>query len=160
MLRIVEETVRSVTPHVLGVEGIEGMPQPDPEEAVAFLDEWLDRSIPEYGILNTVVFVALNLYSLVRKGRTFPRLDYGAQARLMEGLFKAKGVVAQEFQLLLATPSVTSYYCRVDVQEALGFDITGLREEAKQREVTRDGGPLPPKGEAAASKDETGEEGK
>jgi hypothetical protein len=160
MLRIVEETVRSVTPHVLGIEGVEGMPPSDPEDAVSFLGEWLDRSIPEYGTLNTAVFLLLNLYSLVRKGRTFPRLDTEAQARLMEGIFKTRGLIALEFQLLLSTPAVSSYYARVDVQEALGFDITALREEAKEREVTRDGGPLPPKEDAAASETGAGEDSK
>jgi hypothetical protein len=145
MLRIVEETVRAVTPHILGVEGAEGMPEPDPENAVAFLEEWLQKSIPEYGLLNNAVFLAFNLYSLVRKGHTFPRLEHTAQADLMESLYRMKGLVPYEFLLLLSTPSVTSYYTRIDVQELLGFDITGLREEAKMREVTREGGPLPPK---------------
>jgi hypothetical protein len=159
MLRIVEETARAVTPHILGVEGVEGMPAPDPEATVAFLDEWLQKSIPEYGLLNNAVFLVFNLYSLVRKGHTFPRLKQGAQADLMEGLYKMKGLIPYEFLLLLSTPAVTSYYTRIDVQELLGFDIIALREEAKNREVTRDGGPLPPKGADTGSENAPGEDG-
>lgn len=158
MLRIVEETVKAVTPLMLGVETVEGMPAPDPGDTIAFLNDWLEKSIPEFGTLNTVVYLALNLYSLVRKGHTFPRLEYGKQADLMEELYKAKGVIALEFMMLLATPAVTSYYSRVDVQELLGFDITALREEAKQREVTRDGGPLPPRDAAAGAENAPREE--
>jgi hypothetical protein len=160
MLRIIEETVRAVTPHVLGVEGVEGMPEPNPEDAVAFLDEWLQKSVPEYGLLNNAVFLAFNLYSLVRKGHTFPRLEAKVQADLMESLYRMKGLIPFEFLLLLSTPSVTSYYTRIDVQELLGFDITGLREEARKREVTRDGGPLPPKETATGSENAPGEVGK
>lgn len=158
MLRIVEETVKAVTPHILGIEAVEGMPEPDPRASVDFMNEWLAKSIPEFGILNTIVFLALNLYSLVRKWHTFPRLEHGTQADLMEGLYKAKGIVPLEFLTLLASPAITSYYSRVDVQELLGFDVTALREEARQREVTRDGGPLPPRDTAAGSENATGEE--
>jgi hypothetical protein len=159
MLRIVSETVRAVTPHILGVEGVEGMPAPDTEDAVTFLDDWLQKSIPEYGLLNNAVFLAFNLYSLIRKAHTFPRLNQRAQADLMESLYRMKGLIPSEFLLLLSTPSITSYYTRIDVQELLGFDITALREEARKREVTRDGGPLPPKETAAGSENSPGEDG-
>lgn len=148
MLRIVEDTVRAITPHVLGVDAVKEMPEADPQASVDFLNDWLEKGISEYRIMTSVAFLALNAYSLLRKGRLFPGLDHDAQADLLERLYKAKGIIAYQFLYLLANPAVSSYYSRMDVQRLLGFDIAALKEESNKRLVTREGGPLPPKSPA------------
>jgi hypothetical protein len=145
MLRIVEETVRAVTPHVLGVEAVEELPDADPQASVDFLRDWIEAGIPEFGALTTFAFLALNAYSLVREGRLFPSLGFDSQARLMKRLHRAKGALAYQFLYFLGSPAVSAYYSRVDVQVRLGFDIPALKEESERRIVTRSGGPLPPR---------------
>ena len=151
MLRIVEDTVRSITPHILGVDAVEELPQADPEDSVEFVSEWLKVGIPEFRILTNIAFLTLNLYSLVRKGRPFPSLDHGTQAELFERLYKRKGMLSYQFLYFLAVPAMGSYCSRIDVQKLLGFDIEGLKEESEKRLVTRDGSSLPPKGSAEES---------
>jgi NAD-dependent DNA ligase len=145
VLGIVEETIRAITPHVLGLDAVEELPEADPQATVDYINDWFEKGIPEYRLLTNFAFLQLNLYSLIRKGRLFPRLDYQSQARLMESLAKAKGVLVNEFLYLIGIPAVNSYYSRVDVQKLLGFDIVALKEESELRSVTRNGGPLPPK---------------
>jgi hypothetical protein len=157
VLRIVEETVRSITPHVLGTDAVEEFPEADPQASVEFFSEWLGKGIPEFRIITNIAFLALNAYSLARKGRLFPRLDRGTQANLLERLYKAKGILANQFLYFLASPAVSSYYSRIDVQKLLGFDIDGLKEESERRLVTRDGGPLPPRDSAVESSSGEGE---
>jgi len=145
VLRIVEETVRSITPHVLGLDVVEELPDADPQASVDFLSEWLEQGISEFRILTNTAFLTLNLYSLIKKGRLFPQLDHSAQAELLERLYRAKGMLAYEFLYILSNPAVSSYYSRTDVQKLLGFDIAALKEESERRLVTRDSGPLPPR---------------
>jgi hypothetical protein len=145
MLRIVRETVMAVTPHVLGVEAVDGLPSADPRASVDFLEDWLDKGIPEFRVISTAAFLALSLYSIIKRGHTFPRLDHSRQAELLERLYRAKGMLAYQFLYFLATPAVNAYYSRVDVQKVLGFDIPALKQEAEMRLVTRDGGPLQPR---------------
>ena len=150
MLRIVEETVEAITPHVLGCDYFEELPDPDPRASAEFLERWTDRGIPEFGAVSTLAFLALNAYSFLRTGRLFPRLDRDSQARLLERLYRAKGMLAYQFLYFLSTPAVNAYYSRIDVQLLLGFDIAALKEESERRLVTRDGGPLPPRDAASA----------
>ncbi|MBK5093986.1 MAG: hypothetical protein JJE48_10800 [Actinobacteria bacterium] len=157
MLRIVEETVRSITPHVLGVDAVEELPEADPQASVDFLSGWLEKGIPEFQIVTNTAFLALNLYSFIKKGRLFPQLDNSKQAELLERLYDAKGVLAHQFLYFLANPAVSSYYSRIDVQKMLGFDIDTLKEESERRLVTREGGPLPPRDTAAESPADEGE---
>ena len=157
MLRIVEDTVRSITPHILGVGAVEGLPTADPEDSVEFLSGWLEKGIPEFRILTNIAFLTLNLYSLVKKGRTFPRLDHGTQAEFLERLYEGKGTLAFLFLYFLSSPALGSYYSRIDVQRLLGFDIEGLKEESERRLVTREGGSLPPRDSAAESTSGEGE---
>jgi hypothetical protein len=151
VLRIVEDTVRSITPHILGVGAVEELPEADPQASVDFMNGWLEKGIPEFRILTNIAFLTLNLYSLIKKGRLFPRLDQGAQAELMENLYEAKGMLAYQLLYFISNPVVSSYYSRIDVQKLLGFDIAALKEESERRLVTREGGPLPPRDSAAES---------
>ena len=151
MLRIVKDTVRSITPHVLGVDAVEEFPEADPQASVDFMNGWLEKGIPEFRIVTNIAFLGLNLYSFIRKGRLFPRLDNSKQAELLERLYNAKGGLAHQFLYFLANPAVSSYYSRIDVQRLLGFDIDSLKEESERRLVTREGGPLPPRDTAAES---------
>ena len=157
MLRIVEETVKAITPHILGVDAVEEFPEADPQASVDFLSGWFEKGIPEFRILTNIAFLVLNLYSLFRKRRLFPQLDQSAQAELLKSLYKAKGILAYELVYLLSNPAVSYYYSRIDVQKILGFDIDGLKEESERRLVTRDGGPLPPRNSAAESSSSEGE---
>ena len=157
MLRIVEDTVRSITPHILGVGAVEELPEADPQASVDFMNGWLEKGIPEFRILTNIAFLTLNLYSLIKKGRLFPRLDQGAQAELMENLYEAKGMLAYQLLYFISSPAMSSYYSRIDVQKLLGFDIAALKEESERRLVTRDGGPLPPRDSAAESSSGEGE---
>jgi len=145
MLRIVEESIRAVTPHVLGVDAEMELPEADPQQSVDFMREWTDVGIPEFGAVTSLAFLLLNVYSLVRKRRMFHRLDREAQAELMHRLFRAKGVPMFALLYFIANPAVSAYYSRVDVQVALGFDIPALIEESRSRLVTRDGPPPPPR---------------
>jgi hypothetical protein len=157
VLRIVEDTVRSITPHILGVGEVDELPEADPEDSVEFVSRWLEAGIPEFRIINNIAFLTLNLYSMVKKGRPFPRLDHGTQAELLERLYAEKGTLAFLFLYFLSSPALGSYYSRIDVQKLLGFDIEGLKEESERRLVTRDGGPLPPRESAAESTSGEGE---
>jgi len=150
VLRIVEETVEAITPHVLGCDAFEELPDPDPRASVEFLNRWTDRGIPEFRAVATLAFLALNVYSFLRTGRLFPRLDPDSQAHLLVRLYRAKGMLAYQFLYFLSTPAVNAYYSRIDVQLLLGFDVAALKEESERRLVTRDGGPLPPRDAAAA----------
>jgi hypothetical protein len=95
----------------------------------------------------TLMFLCLNLYALLRKGHLYPRLDENAQAEVMQSLFKVGGLVGYVFFYLLATPVVSAYYSRADVQKVLGFDIEALKEESEKRQVSRTGD-LPAKEDA------------
>jgi hypothetical protein len=144
LLRIVEETLRATTPHVLGVDAVAEMPEPDPQVSVDFLNDWVEKGIPEFRAVTNLMFLGLNLYALLRKGHLFPRLGARAQADLIQRLFKVRGPVGYVFFYLLATPVVSAYYSRVDVQKLLGFDIAALQEESELRQVSRTGD-LPPR---------------
>jgi len=157
VLRIVEDTVRSITPHILGVGAVDELPEADPQASVDFMSGWLEKGIPEFLIVTNMAFLALNLYSLIKKGRLFPRLDQGAQAELLENIYEAKGMLAYQLLYFISNPAVSSYYSRIDVQKLLGFDIAALKEESERRLVTRDGGPLPPRDSAAESTPGEGE---
>jgi len=91
MLQIVDETVRAITPHVLGVDAVGELPGPDLQASVDFLADWHQKGIPEFRVVSNLAFLTLNLYSLARKGRLFPRLDYSSQAALLERLYRARG---------------------------------------------------------------------
>ena len=145
LLRIVEETVKAVTPHVLGIGAVEEFPDADPQASVDFLGDWHEKGIPEFRVVSTIAFLLLNLCSLVVKARLFPRLDYDSQAALFGRLCESKNRLADRFLYFLAMPAVSAYYARIDVQALLGFDIPALKEESERRLVTRDGGPLPPR---------------
>jgi len=157
VLRIVEDTVRSITPHILGVGEVDELPDADPQASVDFMVEWLEKGIPEFLLVTDIAFLAINLYSLIKKGRLFPRLDQGAQAELLENLYEAKGMLSYQLLYFIATPVVSSYYSRIDVQKLLGFDIAALKEESERRLVTRDGGSLPPRDSATESTPGEGE---
>lgn len=149
MRRIVKETLRAVTPHVIPAEPGDGWPEADPAEAVEFLDEWFEKGIPEFSTLTTAAFCLLNVCSLVFAGRTFPRLGFDRQAVLMRRLYRLKGPLAFLFLYFLTAPVVNSYFSRVDVQVKLGFDIPSLLEESRLRRVTRGNTALPGKDPAA-----------
>jgi len=155
MLRIVEETIEAATPHFLGVDALGGLPEPDPGRSVEYLRIVCEKGIADISLVMSLMFVLLNLYTLLLKRHTFPHLDYDTQSDLMERLFDVNiGVLKGLFQIM-STPIVMAYYCRADVQKALGFDIVALKEESNLRRVTREGGPLPPKTGAAAADDNT-----
>jgi hypothetical protein len=144
LLRLVEETLRAITPHVISAEAVEDLPEADPQSSVDFLNEWVEMGIPEFRSVATLMFFCLNLYALLRKGHLYPRLNDEAQAAVMESLFSVGGLVGYVFFYLLATPVVSAYYSRADVQKVLGFDIEALKEESEKRLVSRNGD-LPPK---------------
>jgi hypothetical protein len=144
VLRIVEETLKAVTPHILGVDPVDEFPSADPQASVDFLNDWFEMGIPEFRTATISCFLALNLYSLLRKGHLFPQLDSSVQAELLESLYGARGLPAYAFFYLLETPVLSAYYSRADVQRRLGFDVVALKEESEQRQVTRSG-ELPPK---------------
>ncbi len=156
MRRLVEETVRSITPHVIPVEADEDWPAADPEESVRFLDDWTARGIPEFSALTAVVFYAFNLYALLATGRTFPRLGFEEQARLMDRLYRMKGPLAFLFLYFLTGPTKNAYFSRVDVQVLLGFDVPSLLEEARLRRVSRSGAALPERQKAQGGEGEEG----
>jgi hypothetical protein len=156
MLRIIEDTLRAVTPHVLGVDAVDWLPECDPQESVDFLREWTQVGIPEFGHITTLALFFLNLYSLVSMHRLFPNLDFRSQDRLMQTLFALKGMLGFLFSYFLGTAAVSTYYSRVDVQVALGFDIPSLKEEAERRHVTRREEPTD---EQTAAKPSGGSEG-
>ncbi|MBM3958143.1 MAG: hypothetical protein FJ313_08850 [Gemmatimonadetes bacterium] len=147
MLRIVKETVAAVTPHVLGTGALEGLPEADPAASVEVLGRWGERGIPEFQALTALAVLALNLYALVKRGRLFHRLGFESRAALVERLCTSGSRFAGRLLFFIATPVVTAYFSRVDVQVALGFDIPSLREEAVLRRVTRNGD-LQPQGES------------
>jgi hypothetical protein len=147
LLRLVEETLRAITPHVISAEAVEDLPEADPQSSVDFLNEWVEMGIPEFRSVATLMFLCLNLYALLRKGHLYPRLDENAQAEVMQSLFKVGGLVGYVFFYLLATPVVSAYYSRADVQKVLGFDIEALKEESEKRQVSRTGD-LPAKEDA------------
>lgn len=155
MLRIVEDTVRAITPHILGTFAVPELPEPDPQASVDLLQEWLDKGLPEFGTVTTFALLALNLYSLANHALTFPKLNYRAQAALMERLFKRKGMMAYGFSYIVSLPVVGAYYARIDVQKMLGFDTEALKEESEKRVATRTGS-LPEK-EPAGELTESGE---
>ena len=148
LLNIVMESAKAITPHILGVDAVDELPEADPRASVEVLEEWRESGIPEFHMITTLAVIVLNLYSLVRRGHLFPRLDFGSQAALLERLFDSKSRLVGRLLFFLATPVVTAYYSRVDVQVLLGFDIPALEEESERRRVTRNGGPLPEKNTA------------
>jgi len=149
VLRIIEDTVRAMTPHVLGTNTFPDLPVPDPEASVELLRDWLEKGIPEFGTVTTAALLALNLYSLVNNGRTLPDCNFRAQASLLERLFKRKGSLTYGFFYIVSMPIVGAYYARDDVQKTLGFDVVALKEEAERRVVSRT---------ASLPKNEPGEE--
>ncbi len=150
MLGIVEETIKAATPHVLGLDAVDELPEADPQASVEFTALFCEIGIPEFRWATIVSFLLLNLYSLIKKGHTFPSLDYSTQSELMERIFAQTNRVAIIFSSLISLPIVNAYYSRLDIKKLLGFDIVAMKEESELRRVTRDGGPLPPKDEAKA----------
>lgn len=153
MLRIVEESLKAVTPHLLGAGAVDWLPDPDPQESVDFLADWLESGISEFRVLTTLAFLTLNLCSLATERHLFPNLGPEARERLIERLFKRRGLLSFLFAYLLGSPAISAYYSRVDVQVKLGFDIPALREEAKLRGVTRGEEALPDKETGAGTAD-------
>jgi hypothetical protein len=139
----IEQTLRSLTPHVIGVDPTLGLPQPNPADSVAFMYEWFEKGIPEYRLLTSAALFLLNLYSLLGTGRGFSRLGYRKQAELLEPLLKSRGLIPFLALFALSSPAVNAYYSRTDVQKALGFDVEALKAEANLRAVTRSSEPLP-----------------
>ncbi len=145
MLRIVEESVKAVTPHLLGTGAVDWLPDADPQDSLDFLRDWSRSGIDEFTLVTTVAFLALNAYSLLKTGRLFPSLGFEDREHLMKGLFRLKGALGFLLGYFLGSPAINAYYSRVDVQVALGFDIPALKEEAERRQVTRGGEPLGPR---------------
>lgn len=136
--RLVDETVKELTPYILGIEGREGLPRPDPDDTLEFTRTLRSRIFPEIHILGKSVYLLFNLYALFRTGRLFPYLDRDGQSALLEGLFNSGNRLVLSLLNLLTFPFFAAYYSRPDVQKLLGFDIVALKEESRLREVSRE----------------------
>lgn len=143
MLRVVEKSVLAITPHVVGSSFVAEFPEPDPQESLDFLHQSVEAGMPEFSVLTSIAFLALNLFSLVTRRRLFPALSFGDQAAVVNRLFRSGGLVSYPLVYFLSFPAVSAYYSRVDVNVLLGFDIPALKEESEKRSVARNGPPLP-----------------
>lgn len=145
MSRIVDETIEALTPHVLGVDELEGFPPAKPADTLDFTRSLREKIFPELRLFGTLLYLVFNLYSMLVKGHTFPRLGYQEQSELVEPVLSSRNKIIAIVVRLLSYPYFSAYYSRPDVQKMLGFDIVALKEESKLRSVSREGGPLPPK---------------
>jgi len=154
MLKIIEKSIEAVTPHVLGLEAVGNFPEADCRDSIAFQEELFETGVLEFRAATMFAFLALNLFSLLKKGRTFPRLEASAQSEIIERVFSSGSKKILGVAQLLSLAAATAYYSREDVQKLLGFDVAALKEETELRHVSRYGKPLPPKGSDEATKAE------
>ncbi len=126
----------------------EGLPPPDAEEQVPFIEEYLRAGAPELPGAFHASYLLLNVLSLLMKGRPFSRLDPGHREDLLNRLLSSRNPLPRGVATILALPVLTSYYRRPEVASPLGFDSRALKEEAALRVVSRDRS-LPPRDDPA-----------
>jgi hypothetical protein len=124
----------------------EGLPPVDPDEQIAFIEEYFAAGAPELKAVFFICNLSLRLLALVLKGKPFSRLDVEQQQELLNRVMCSRNPLLRGIGVLLGLPLLMSYYRRPEVAVPLGFDARALKEESDLRVVTRDR-ELPPKQE-------------
>lgn len=114
-----------------------GLPPPDPDGVVAFLDEYLGKGLPELRPLYYFMILALHGICVLLKGRSLARLGEEEALDFIETLYSSRLAALRAVPLLIGLPLYMAHYSRDDIQPLLGFPVQELREEAARREVKR-----------------------
>ncbi len=120
-----------------------GLPEPEPEGQVAFVEWYLSAGAPEFRYLYELCIVSLHLLCLLLKGKTFNSLSDSQKEEVMDRLLSSRNPLLRNVPVLLSLPILISYYRREEVRTLLGFDPQGLKADAEQRVVTRHGNQSP-----------------
>lgn len=112
-------------------------PEIDPQQVSAFSREFLSSGTPAFRLLYFALILILEGLCLLRLRRPLHALDLEQAQDFLESIYSSRASLLKAVPLLLSTPFYLAHYGREDVQEALGFPVRSLREEATKREVTR-----------------------
>lgn len=113
------------------------LPAADSEETADFCREFIYSGTPAFRILYFAMILLLQALCRLRTGRSIYSLRPPETEEFLESLYSSRMILLNAVPTLLSMPFNMAYYGRDDVQEALGFEVRALREEALRREVAR-----------------------
>ncbi len=113
------------------------LPAADPDEVAAFCREFISSGTPAFRLLYLAMTLFLEALCRLRFRRSLYSLRPAEAEEFLESLYSSRSLLLNAAPTLLSTPLYLAYYGRDDVQEALGFEVRALREEALRREVVR-----------------------
>lgn len=113
------------------------LPAADSGEIADFCKEFIYSGTPAFRMLYFAMILLLQALCRLRTGRSIYSLRPPEAEEFLESLYSSRLILLNAVPTLLSMPFNMAYYGRDDVQEALGFEVRALREEALQREVVR-----------------------
>ncbi len=114
-----------------------GQPEVDLEQVSAFSREFLSSGTPAFRLLYFTLILVLEGLCMLRLRRPLQSLALEQARDFLESIYSSRTSLLKAVPLLLSAPFYLAHYGREDVQEALGFPVSALQEEAAKREVTR-----------------------
>jgi len=135
MKRYILERLRRLVPFF--IETPEGSPPPDPDQVVAFSEEFFFSGTPALRVVFFLLLLILQGLCLLTRGKSLYSLPREKAEDFIQSLSSSRIAAISAIPMLLGMPIFMAHYDRDDVQLILGFDVEALREEAAKREVTR-----------------------
>ena len=114
-----------------------GLPELEAEEASLYVRRFLDAGSPVLRFLYRLAILVLQAQCLLRRRRSLYSLSLEEARDFLESLYESRKPAMGAAPLFLSMPLYMAYYGRDEVQERLGFPVSELRREARQREVHR-----------------------
>lgn len=113
------------------------LPAADPVEITSFCKEFIYSGTPAFRMLYFAMILVLQALCRLRCRRSIYSLRPPEAERFLESLYSSPLILLNAVPTFLSMPLNLTYYGRDEVQEALGFEVRSLREEALRREVVR-----------------------
>jgi len=113
------------------------LPAPDPDEVADFCREFIYHGTPAFRAVYFAMILLLQALCRLRCRRSIYALRPPEAEEFLESLYSSRVLLLSSVPTLLSMPLHLAYYGRDEVQEALGFEVGALREEALKREVAR-----------------------
>ena len=135
MKRYILDRLRRLVP--IFVETPEGSPPPDPDQVMAFSEEFFFSGTPALRVVFVLLLLILQGFCLLMRRKSIYSLPRQEAEDFVQSLSSSRIAAISAIPMLLRMPILMAHYDRDDVQLVLGFDVETLREEAAQREVTR-----------------------
>ncbi len=113
------------------------LPAAEPGEIADFCRQFIYSGTPAFRMLYFTMILVLQALCRLRTRRSIYSLRPPEAEEFLESLYSSRFTALNAVPTLLSMPLNLAYYGRDETQEALGFFIRELREEAMRREVVR-----------------------